>query len=168
MDWGLQGEARQTPTSTLARAAMKRQELPGRLSSLFPFAGMAWGRESGLLATRGFAVAWPPLPSLWNGAWNWGRPWQRASSSTCGTSRLTTPAWLTAGWWCGWTAEISIGEWERLLAAWCASASGDPSICRRPVHGHQGNAAANERASLSVILCARCEMLESKLVRVVK
>lgn len=108
---GLQGESREVPASTTARAATTRRRnfRGGTLLVLHLPRG-----ECGPFATWKFAIVGQPLPSLWDGVWSWGRPWQRASSSTCGTSRLTTPAWPTAGWWCGWTAGISIGERCRL------------------------------------------------------
>lgn len=116
--------------------------------------------ECGPHAMWKFATAGPSLPLLWDGAWNWGRPWQRASSSTCGTSRLTTPAWPTVGWWCGWTAGISIGERVWFEAARCPRASGEWNANCGGSSWLPGNATANERVALSLTLRTSYQVLE--------
>lgn len=152
------------PASTTARAATKTHR---NFRGGAPLVLHLPRGECGRLATWKFAIAGPRLPSLWDGVWSWGPPWQRANSSTCGTSRLTTLAWPTAGWWCGWTAGISTGERFRLAATWCARASWDSNaaLCGAWL---PGDATANERAALSIARRAGCDVPGRELVWVVR
>lgn len=151
-------------TSTTARAATKRHR--NFRGEAFLVLHLPRG-ECGPHTMWKFATAGPSLPLLWDGAWNWGRPWQRASSSTYGTSRLTTPAWPTVGWWCGWTAGTSIGERVWFEVARCPRASGEWNANCGGSSWLPGNATANERAALSLTLCASYQVLEG-VVWVVK